>query len=203
VSVSEIVGLALLPAAGALIGWVTNSLAIWLLFRPLRPLRLPCGIVIWGVVPRRQAALARGVAEVVATRLFTARDIKSLLGGEELAQALGEGVHRAVHGELGHRLPPWFPAVARRRLGDWLSAYLERRADGYLDAVAARLGDDLGAQLRIARVVEAKVLALDPAELEGLARSVAGRELRVIIWLGGVIGFFIGLVQAGLFELLQ
>jgi uncharacterized membrane protein YheB (UPF0754 family) len=45
------------PAIGGVIGWITNWIAVKMIFRPLRPIRL-LGFRLHGLVPRRQADLA-------------------------------------------------------------------------------------------------------------------------------------------------
>ena len=47
----------------------------------------------------------------------------------------------------------------------------------------------------IQEIVENKMSLIDIAETEDIILSVAGRELRLIIMLGGILGFFIGLLM--------
>ena len=55
-----------LPVIGALIGWLTNWVAVKMLFHPREPLKL--GIVtVQGIFPKRQQALAEKLCVVVAT----------------------------------------------------------------------------------------------------------------------------------------
>lgn len=53
-----------IPLIGAFIGWITNVLAIRLLFRPHRPFQF----LFWtfqGLIPKRRAEIAANVARVV------------------------------------------------------------------------------------------------------------------------------------------
>ena len=60
-----------LPLTGALIGWITNLLAIRLLFHPRRPLRLwPLPFKIQGLLPKRREELAENIADIVSEQLF-------------------------------------------------------------------------------------------------------------------------------------
>ena len=63
-----------LPFIGALIGWLTNYIAIKMLFHPREEKRI-LGVRLQGVFPRRQQALAKKVGEVVATELVSGEDI--------------------------------------------------------------------------------------------------------------------------------
>ena len=73
------------PLLGAVIGYLTNLIAVKMLFRPKKAkyigkLRLP---FTPGLIPKRKSALARALGNAVATRLVTASDMQSLFAGEE------------------------------------------------------------------------------------------------------------------------
>ena len=50
-------------------------------------------------------------------------------------------------------------------------------------------------KLDIASVVEKKINAMDVKELEALCLSVMKKELGAVVWLGGIIGFIIGIIN--------
>ena len=54
------------PTVGAVIGYVTNSIAVMMIFRPHEP-RGILGFQLHGLVPKRQPDLARKIGEVVGT----------------------------------------------------------------------------------------------------------------------------------------
>jgi len=59
---------------------------------------------------------------------------------------------------------------------------------GVLEVVATYLSQNMPIQA----MIENKLASFDVAEAEDVILSVAGRELRLIIWLGGLLGFIIG-----------
>lgn len=73
------------PIIGAIIGYVTNWIAVKMLFRPRREIR------VWGkklpftpgVIPRGQGRLARAVGDVVETQLLTPEYMSEKLLSEE------------------------------------------------------------------------------------------------------------------------
>ncbi|MDR2103948.1 MAG: DUF445 family protein [Treponema sp.] len=87
----------IIPAlAGALIGYVTNALAIKMLFRPLGEIRI-FGIKLPftpGILPRRRHKLAEGIGGMVERELITPEIIGQRLRREDLR----EGVKTAVAG---------------------------------------------------------------------------------------------------------
>ncbi|MGW8322437.1 MAG: DUF445 family protein, partial [Thermodesulfobacteriota bacterium] len=105
----------ILPAAsGAVIGYVTNYLAIRMLFRPLKAWRI-LGVRVPmtpGVIPARRAELARNIGRVVGEKLFTRDDIMGTVSGESfrsrVAQAIESNLYEILDRDLGqaeHILP--------------------------------------------------------------------------------------------------
>src|SRR3954471_6806715 len=68
----------LLPLCGVFIGWVTNWLAIWMIFEPIEPKRI-LGIRMHGLFLRRQEQVAEVYALVISEDVITLGNI-----GEEL-----------------------------------------------------------------------------------------------------------------------
>ncbi len=72
---------ALGPLLGALIGYITNYIAVKMLFRPYKPIKIGKWTLPFtpGIIPKRKGALARAVGNAVGHRLFTGDDLKDLL----------------------------------------------------------------------------------------------------------------------------
>jgi uncharacterized membrane protein YheB (UPF0754 family) len=81
------------PFVGAVIGFLTNALAIKMLFRPLRayhvgPFPLP---FTPGILPRERTALAKSIGAMVARELLTPEIVRERLEREDVKQFLKEG----------------------------------------------------------------------------------------------------------------
>lgn len=74
------------PIIGAIIGYGTNWLAIKMLFRPLKPIK----IVKWtlpftpGIIPRRKSSLAKAIGDSIGNNLFTSEDIQKMFLSEKI-----------------------------------------------------------------------------------------------------------------------
>ena len=78
------------PLLGALIGYVTNRIAIKMLFRPLNPKRL-FGVRVPltpGVIPRNRYDLARTIARMVSEQLLSPQALKEQLDSPEFRRNL-------------------------------------------------------------------------------------------------------------------
>ena len=57
----------ILTIVGGLIGWITNILAIKLMFRPINPIKIPIlNIEILGLIPKRKNEIATNIGEVIS-----------------------------------------------------------------------------------------------------------------------------------------
>lgn len=84
------------PLAGAVIGYVTNALAIRMLFRPLEEKRI-LGVRIPltpGIIPRQRHQLAHSIARMVSQKLLTPDILASRLEEPEFRQSLEGSVAR-------------------------------------------------------------------------------------------------------------
>ena len=90
------------PLLGAFIGYVTNYIAIRMLFRPLKPwrifgVRLP---LTPGIIPSKRHELAEKMGIMVGSHLLTSEDVGRALGKEGFRREL----QGAVAEKLGHFL---------------------------------------------------------------------------------------------------
>ena len=193
-----------LPAVGAAIGWVTNHLAVRMLFLPRKPLNI-LGLKIQGLVPRRRTELARRIAEIIEGELLSHEDIRSALADPTLLGHLRERLDWRVEAYLREkaRRSNWFVGLILE--GDAVG----RLKDGLLEvfmavlpAVAADVGTELERHVDIQRLIVEKVEAFDLRRLEEMVYRIARRELRHIELVGGALGFLIGLVQVLVLQLL-
>lgn len=89
------------PLIGAVIGYCTNYIAVKMMFRPRRGIRLGRWQLPFtpGVIPKRKDQLAHAVGQAVGTQLFTATDVKELLLSDEMKQSVTTAVLGGMSGE--------------------------------------------------------------------------------------------------------
>ena len=80
------------PLVGAFIGYVTNYIAVKMLFRPLNPVKIGKRTLPFtpGIIPRRKPALAKALGKAVGTTLLTKEDLKAILLCEEVKERITE-----------------------------------------------------------------------------------------------------------------
>lgn len=90
------------PLMGAIIGYFTNWLAIKMLFRPLREIRI-AGIKIPftpGILPRERKRLAESLGDTVAQELLTPQVITERIHSPQIQETAAKAVSIAIRGFL-------------------------------------------------------------------------------------------------------
>lgn len=94
----------LLPLLGVAVGWVTNSLGMWLIFEPPEPRRI-LGIKVHGLFLRRQSEAAEVYAQIIADDVITLERIGDFLldgpRGDRTRQMLATAMRPAIDQAAG------------------------------------------------------------------------------------------------------
>lgn len=192
----------LVPAVGALIGYVTNTIAVTMLFRPHTPKRLP-GLRLWGLIPKRQKELAQKIGSVVGDHLVQHEDLVKAFNTVDHKPMVESLIDRAIERKLQDLagLPMIGSFLSPERLSGLrngiVRAVLEQE-----DVLIEHLERAVEENLDVAALVEDKVAAFPSQRMEAIVLEVARRELRAIeIW-GAALGALIGILQVVLLTLL-
>ena len=96
----------LLPAFGLLVGYITNALAIYLIQKPLEPVKIG-PFTVQGLFIKRQKEVSRYYGKVMASDLVTAEIVVGeMLKINESVDRLRELIHREVNRALRPQWPP-------------------------------------------------------------------------------------------------
>ena len=188
------------PLISAMIGYLTNVVAIKMLFHPREPIRM-LGLEIRGLLPRRQEAIANKIGEVVERDLLSVDDLVNQFSDPEMQDKMVKLVSEKVRNRLEEAMPRLIPQNLARVLADLVEGILVRESRNLVPQVTEFAGQHLTEEIRVSEIVRKRILAFEVIQLEGLVREVASRELRLIEVLGGVLGFLIGLIQVAIIVL--
>ena len=190
-----------IPAIGGVIGYVTNWIAVKMIFRPIHPVSI--GIKVQRLVGRRQKDLSESVGRVVGDHLLSHEDVVRAFSKIHFEKVLGDVLESGLGPKIAQLrgLPLIGGFLTPERIDDikrsLIRGILERR-----EAILEHLEDAVENGLDVAAVVRRKIADFSVEKVEQIILSVARRELRAIEILGGVLGVLIGLGQVGLFWLL-
>ena len=186
----------LLPATGAFVGWFTNKLALTLLFRPHKPVRLgPWHLQ--GIIPARHQRLADAIARTVQRDLLSEEEIARLVAEIDLRSEVEDAVARAIDQRIDASRLHGLPLVGK--VGSRFFAELRRvimtgvakRVQDYQERVAHQVAS----RVDIETIVRERVEHMDVGQVEELLLGILRDEFRYLEWMGAVIGGVIGAGQ--------
>ena len=185
----------------AFIGWITNFIAIKMLFHPRRPVQVG-SLTVQGIFPKRQKALAMNLAAVIEGELLSHDDIRQAMQRPEFSARLKERILDGFSEFLSTRLGGLNPMIAMfldgpmmEKIKGLLDKELDRIVPGLLETATGELENSLDFR----RIIQEKIEGLSMERLEILLMSIMAREFRFIEVVGAVLGAFIGLIQGLLF----
>lgn len=192
---NKILTILLLATVGGLIGWITNILAIKLMFRPINPIKIPLlNIEILGLIPKRKNEIAENIGQVIATELLSMDDlINEAFKDEDKAEFTNYIVNKikVVINEKMNFIPAPFRIMAQ--------PYIDKIVDEEVVNIIEDMGQDtilkLKEKIDIQKIVKEKINNLDLLQLEEIIISISKKELNHIEILGLILGFIIGLIQ--------
>jgi len=187
----------LIPLISALIGYVTNVVAIRLLFWPRKPINL--GLYeLQGLLPKRQAEIAVSVGDLVEEQLLSLDEIFEKINTPETMEMAIVKTVKVLREKLDNMLPRFLPAMVVQLVGDIMEKAVRQEAPGLINQLIESGHEYLSKDIQIRKIVTQKIIDFDLDQLEDMIRSVSNKELTFIEILGGVLGFIIGLVQVGI-----
>jgi uncharacterized membrane protein YheB (UPF0754 family) len=185
----------------AFIGWITNFIAIKMLFHPRRPVQVG-SLTVQGIFPKRQKALAMNLAAVIEGELLSHDDIRQAMQRPEFSARLKERILDGFSEFLSTRLGGLNPMIAMfldgpmmEKIKGLLDKELDRIVPGLLETATGELENSLDFR----RIIQDKIENLSMERLEILLMSIMAREFRFIEVVGAVLGAIIGLIQGLLF----
>lgn len=190
----------LFPVLAALIGWVTNYLAIKMLFHPREEVKF-LGICLQGVFPKRQKQLALKLGTLVSEELLSMEQItekiKAHATSDETMDAIGKRIEMTIREKLVHAFPMLSMFLSDDMVEKVTNLFRKELKD-FLSQSVDELSTKLENNLDISEVVREKVEGFSSDKVEDLLFNLMKKEFKFIEIAGAVLGFAIGCVQVAL-----
>ena len=86
------------PLIGAVIGYATNYIAIKMMFRPLKPIKIKNHTLPFtpGIIPKEKPRLAKAIASTISTSLLSKDILQETLLSDEMKEKVAQGVHQLI-----------------------------------------------------------------------------------------------------------
>jgi uncharacterized membrane protein YheB (UPF0754 family) len=187
----------LIPFISAFIGWITNLIAIRMLFHPRKPVNL--GIyTLQGIFPKRQKQFAEKLGKLVADELLSFEDISTKLSDPEKIRRMIPGIADQIDHFLRTKLPASMPVltmfISDSTIEKIKPVFMEEMEE-LLPGLIRQYVDSHREELDLEKIVTDKVSGFSSDKLEDILNSIMKKEFRFVEIIGGVLGFIIGLIQ--------
>lgn len=164
----------LTPLTSALIGYVTNKMAIKMLFYPRRPV-----MGIQGLLVKRKQEYAKKLSQTVVER-FLADGLEDVLPEKkiyEMIEFIANNIAESLADEVKLPVNPSIVRLVRNLVAEDIQNMIKEKIPGRQATV-----DNLKSAL------EKNIRELPDQEVETLLTEISSREFRQIEYLGGRIG---------------
>ncbi len=186
-----------LPAAGLFVGWATNTLALRMIFEPLRPRQIG-PLRVQGLFLRRQLEVANEYARIVSQQILTAQKIfETMITGpasQRLSSMMEAHIRRAVDSTAG-------AARTLVQVSQGARSYVRiKRAIGrrFVEALPYYIKHMFGyaeEALDIENTLRSRMQGLPAIDFVGFLRPVFQEDEWKLILVGAILGFLAGLAQ--------
>ncbi len=186
-----------LPLAGVAVGYMTNWIALRLIFYPLRerkvgPLRLQ------GIFIKRQQTAAETYAKLVAEEVVTVTNLAHNLLYGSRADRTRKMIRDAIRPEVDRAVGLAGPIVRIASGGEQYDRVRDAFAEEGIDRTISPLHDPEFNEERseaIEMLIRERMATLPPEEFVGLLRPAFEEDEWMLVVLGAVLGFVAGWLQ--------
>jgi uncharacterized membrane protein YheB (UPF0754 family) len=187
----------LLPLISAFIGWITNWVAIKMLFHPKQPVRV-LGITFQGIFPKRQKQFAEKLGKLVSNELLSFSDIEQKIISPDNLKKIMPVVEKHIDEFLHTKLKEVFPMISMfigEKTISQLKTVFMNELESIFPVLMQNYMTNLQQELDLERIVVDKVTAFSSDKLESILYQIMSKEFRFVEIIGGVLGYIIGLIQ--------
>ena len=189
--------LILIPLISAFIGWVTNWVAIKMLFHPREPKKI-LGITFHGIFPKRQQQFAEKLGKLVSAEFLSFDDIEQKISNPANLKKIMPMIENHMDDFLRNRLGAEMPVISMF-IGDKTISKLKesfmKEIEVLFPQVMKQYATNLKDELDLEQIVIKKVAGFSSDKLEEVLYQIMSKEFRFVEIIGAVIGFIIGVVQ--------
>lgn len=129
------------------------------------------------------------LGSLIASGTGLDRSISELVG--DMLRTEGVGMVVGMVGSEAEKLLDRPLCELLRDKGDMMGRVEDAVVGAYRKVVEGKLGEILST-LDIASIVERRIMDMDVAEMERMILDICHKELKVVVWLGGILGALIG-----------
>ena len=189
--------LVIMVIISAAIGWITNWVAIKMLFRPHNEINLGL-FKIQGLIPKRRAEIGIGIANVIQNELISIKDVIANIDREEFSKRLNDLIDDVLKKNLKTKVKEKFPVMQMffsDKMAKEVSDSIKSIIMGNQEKIFEIFSNYAEENIDFSTIITDKISNFSLDKLEEIINGLAKKELKHIEVIGAILGAFIGLVQ--------
>lgn len=190
----NIIRFVMLVVIGGIIGYVTNKVAIKMLFRPINPIKIG-PFILQGVFPKRKDKMAESLADTIEKELLNKDQIiNQMLEGFDLDE-MKQDIKGVLVKKIAEAIPPMAKMFLGNNIEDIIASFIEKEGDKLFEDILEKIKGKAMDGLDIRGLVKKRIDELDFVAFEKILFGLMNKELRHIEIIGLFLGMMIGAIQ--------
>ena len=179
------------------IGWITNWVAIKMLFRPHKEINFGL-FKIQGLIPKRKAEIGTGIACIIQNELISVKDVISNIDREEFSKRLNSLIDDVLDKNLKKKVKEKFPLLqmfftdkVAKDVGNTIKDIVMENQEKIFEIFSNYAEENIDFEV----IISDKISNFSLDKLEEIITFLAKKELKHIEVIGAILGMLIGAVQ--------
>ena len=181
----------------ATIGWITNWVAIKMLFRPHKEINFGL-FKIQGLIPKRRAEIGSGIANIIQNELISVKDVISNIDREEFSKRLNSSIDRVLEKNLKGKVKEKFPVLQMffsdrmaKDVSNTIKDIIMENQEKIFEIFSNYAEENIDFEI----IISDKISNFSLDKLEEIVTLLAKKELKHIEVIGAILGGLIGVAQ--------
>ena len=179
------------------IGWITNWVAIKMLFRPHKEINLGL-FKIQGLIPKRKSEIGSGIANIIQNELISVKDVIANIDREEFSKRLNSLIDEVLDKNLKKKVKEKFPLLqmfftdkVAKDVGNTIKDIVMENQEKIFEIFSNYAEENIDFEV----IISDKISNFSLDKLEEIITFLAKKELKHIEVIGAILGMLIGAVQ--------
>ena len=179
------------------IGWITNWVAIKMLFRPHKEINFGL-FKIQGLIPKRRAEIGTGIANIIQNELISVKDVISNIDRVEFSKRLNDLIDDVLDKNLKKKVKEKFPLLqmffsdkVAKDVGNTIKDIVMENQEKIFEIFSNYAEENIDFEV----IISDKISNFSLDKLEEIITLLAKKELKHIEVIGAVLSVLIGAIQ--------
>ena len=181
----------------ATIGWITNWVAIKMLFRPHKEINFGL-FKIQGLIPKRKPEIGSGIANIIQNELISVKDVISNIDREEFSKRLNSSIDKVLEKNLKGKVKEKFPVLQMffsdrmaKDVSNTIKDIIMENQEKIFEIFSNYAEENINFEV----IISDKISNFSLDKLEEIVTLLAKKELKHIEVIGAILGGLIGVAQ--------